>query len=162
MFLRGVPASRRTSYRSRRRLVVRHAPRSGLQTQRHMTELSPRERSGDPTQASATWLRWGLRRAVDPSARVTEAQPALTGRVLLVDDEQRIVNFVRRGLEAEGLEVDTAAGGEEGLRLARSRTYDLLILDLVMPDVDGLSVLQQILERKPAQPVLVLSALSDT
>ena len=99
---------------------------------------------------------------MDPSARVSEAQPALSGRVLLVDDEQRIVNFVRRGLEAEGLEVDTAGGGAEGLRLARSRTYDLLILDLVMPDVDGLSVLQQILERKPAQPVLVLSALSDT
>jgi DNA-binding response OmpR family regulator len=82
--------------------------------------------------------------------------------VLLVDDEQRIVNFVRRGLEAEGLEVDPAGGGEEGLRLALSRSYDLVILDLVMPDMDGLSVLQQILERKPSQPVLVLSALSDT
>jgi len=82
--------------------------------------------------------------------------------VLLVDDEQRIVNFVRRGLEAEGLEVDPAGGGEEGLQLALSRSYDLVILDLVMPDVDGLSVLQQILERKPTQSVLVLSALSDT
>ena len=58
---------------------------------------------------------------MDPSARVSEAQSALSGRVLLVDDEQRIVNFVRRGLEAEGLEVDTAGGGEEGLRLATSR-----------------------------------------
>jgi two-component system copper resistance phosphate regulon response regulator CusR len=103
-----------------------------------------------------------LREAMDPSARVTGVEPALAGRVLLVDDEQRIVNFVRRGLEAEGLEVDTAGGGEEGLRLARSRGYDLVILDLVMPDIDGLSVLQQILERKPSQPVLVLSALSDT
>jgi len=50
-----------------------------------------------------------------------------------VDDEQRIVNFVRRGLEAEGLEVDAAGGGEEGLQLALSRSYDLVILDLVMP-----------------------------
>jgi DNA-binding response OmpR family regulator len=99
---------------------------------------------------------------VNPSARVTGVEPALAGRVLLVDDEQRIVNFVRRGLEAEGLEVDPAGGGEEGLRLALSRSYDLVILDLVMPDMDGLSVLQQILERKPSQPVLVLSALSDT
>src|SRR2546429_2074621 len=46
--------------------------------------------------------------------------------------------------------------------LPEKKNYDLLILDLVMPDVDGLSVLQQILERKPSQPVLVLSALSDT
>jgi two-component system copper resistance phosphate regulon response regulator CusR len=99
---------------------------------------------------------------VDPSARGTGVEPALAGRVLLVDDEQRIVNFVRRGLEAEGLEVDAAGGGEEGLQLALSRSYDLVILDLVMPDVDGLSVLQQIVERKPSQPVLVLSALSDT
>src|SRR2546430_9335028 len=100
--------------------------------------------------------------SVDPSARGTGVEPALAGRVLLVDDEQRIVNFVRRGLEAEGLEVDAAGGGEEGLQLALSRSYDLVILDLVMPDVDGLSVLHQIVERKPSQPVLVLSALSDT
>ena len=99
---------------------------------------------------------------MDPSARASGVEPALAGRVLLVDDEQRIVNFVRRGLEAEGLEVDPAGGGEEGLQLALSRSYDLVILDLVMPDVDGLSVLQQILERKPSQSVLVLSALSDT
>ena len=99
---------------------------------------------------------------MDPSARGTGVEPALAGRVLLVDDEQRIVNFVRRGLEAEGLEVDAAGGGEEGLQLALSRSYDLVILDLVMPDVDGLSVLHQIVERKPSQPVLVLSALSDT
>ncbi len=97
-----------------------------------------------------------------PTARVSGVEPALAGRVLLVDDEQRIVNFVRRGLEAEGLEVDPAGGGEEGLQLALSRSYDLVILDLVMPDIDGLSVLQQILERKPSQAVLVLSALSDT
>src|SRR5947207_15913278 len=78
------------------------------------------------------------------------------------DVEQLIVNVDRRGLEAEGLEVDAAGGGEEGLQLALSRSYDLVILDLVMPDVDGLSVLHQIVERKPSQPVLVLSALSDT
>jgi two-component system copper resistance phosphate regulon response regulator CusR len=114
-------------------------------------------------KGGATWLRWGPEGGpVDPSARGTGVEPALAGRVLLVDDEQRIVNFVRRGLEAEGLEVDAAGGGEEGLQLALSRSYDLVILDLVMPDVDGLSVLHQIVERKPSQPVLVLSALSDT
>src|SRR5574342_590805 len=67
------------------------------------------------------------------------------GRVLLIDDEQRILNFVRRGLEAEGLSVDAASDGEEGLRLALSRLYDLIILDLVMPGIEGQEVLERIL-----------------
>jgi DNA-binding response OmpR family regulator len=90
------------------------------------------------------------------------ADAALSGRVLIVDDEQRIVNFVRRGLEAEGLEVDPAPDGEEGLRLALARSYDLVILDLVMPGLDGLTVLHRLLQNKPSQPVLVLSARDDT
>jgi two-component system, OmpR family, response regulator len=87
---------------------------------------------------------------------------ALSGRVLIVDDEQRIVNFVRRGLEAEGLEVDPAFDGEEGLRLALTRAYDLVILDLVMPGLDGQSVLRSLVRSKPSQPVLILSARDDT
>jgi two-component system copper resistance phosphate regulon response regulator CusR len=83
-------------------------------------------------------------------------------RILLIDDEQRILDFLRRGLEAEGMAVDTAADGREGLRLGLSRPYDLVILDLVMPDVDGHEVLRRVLERTPTQPVLVLSALNDT
>jgi len=96
------------------------------------------------------------------SARSIATEPDLVGRVLLVDDEERIVNFVRRGLEAEGLEVDPAADGEEGLRLALSRSYDLVILDLVMPGIDGLTVLRALLQAKPSQAVLVLSARDDT
>jgi len=99
---------------------------------------------------------------VDTSINAIVPEPALTGRVLLVDDEQRIVNFVRRGLEAEGLRVDPAPDGEEGLRLALSGSYDLVILDLVMPGMDGLSVLRRIMEAKPSQPVLILSARDDT
>ncbi len=83
-------------------------------------------------------------------------------RILLIDDEQRILNFVRRGLEAEGMSVDTAADGRRGLRLALERSYDLVILDLVMPDLDGHEVLRRVLEAEPSQPVLVLSALNDT
>lgn len=83
------------------------------------------------------------------------------GRILLIDDEQRILNFVRRGLQAEGMTVDSARDGKEGLRLALSRSYDLIILDLVMPGLDGRTVLQRILEHKPAQAVLILSALGD-
>jgi DNA-binding response OmpR family regulator len=83
-------------------------------------------------------------------------------RILLIDDEQRILDFVRRGLEAEGMAVDTAAGGRDGLKLGLSRPYDLVILDLIMPDVDGHEVLRRLLEHRPTQPVLVLSALNDT
>jgi two-component system, OmpR family, response regulator len=96
------------------------------------------------------------------SARPVVTEPDLIGRVLLIDDEERIVNFVRRGLEAEGLEVDPASGGQEGLRLAIGRTYDLVILDLVMPGIDGLTVLRTLLQAKPSQAVLVLSARDDT
>jgi len=96
------------------------------------------------------------------SARPIATEPDLVGRVLLVDDEERIVNFLRRGLEAEGLEVDPALSGAEGLRLAIGRTYDLVILDLVMPGIDGLTVLRRLLQAKPSQAVLVLSARDDT
>ncbi len=91
---------------------------------------------------------------------VPEAAP--TGRVLLIDDEPRILNFVRRGLEAEGLDVDATLDGQEGLDLALTRSYDLVILDLVMPGLDGHAVLRRVVEQKPSQPVLILSALNDT
>jgi DNA-binding response OmpR family regulator len=83
-------------------------------------------------------------------------------RLLLIDDEQRILNFISRALGAEGIEVDAAPDGEEGLRLALSHPYDLVILDLVMPGMDGETVLRSLLRRKPSQPVLILSALNDT
>jgi DNA-binding response OmpR family regulator len=89
-------------------------------------------------------------------------QNASVGRILLVDDEPRILDFVRRGLQAEGFSVDVASLGEEGLRMAVSRPYDLVILDLVMPGLDGTGILRKLLARKPSQAVLILSALSDT
>jgi DNA-binding response OmpR family regulator len=96
------------------------------------------------------------------AAQRSEAEPAPAGRILVIDDEQRILNFVRRGLEAEGMAVDPVRDGAEGLHLALTRPYDLVVLDLVMPGLDGHVVLRRILERKPSQPVLVLSALNDT
>jgi DNA-binding response OmpR family regulator len=84
------------------------------------------------------------------------------GRLLVIDDEQRILDFVRRGLQAEGMAVDTASDGEQGLHLVLSRPYDLVILDLVMPGMDGSTVLRHILRQKPSQAVLILSALNDT
>ncbi len=88
--------------------------------------------------------------------------PGVADRILLVDDEPRILDFIRRGLTAEGFSVDVATEGEEGLRLALSQPYDLVILDLVMPGLDGAGILRKLLVTKPSQSVLILSALSDT
>jgi len=96
------------------------------------------------------------------TGRTATMTPRLSGRILVIDDEARIVQFVRRSLEAEGLEVDPARDGEEGVRLCATHAYDLVILDLVMPGLDGLSVLRKILEIEPSQQVLILSARDDT
>jgi len=82
-------------------------------------------------------------------------------RILVVDDESRILDFVSRGLQREGFVVDVAADGKTGLERALRESYDLVILDLLLPGLDGVSVLRGVLARKPDQPVLVLSALSD-
>jgi DNA-binding response OmpR family regulator len=82
-------------------------------------------------------------------------------RVLVVDDESRITDFVSRGLRREGFSVDVAADGRAGLEQALGQTYDLVILDLLMPGLDGVSLLRGLLAHKPDQAVIVLSALSD-
>jgi two-component system, OmpR family, response regulator len=82
-------------------------------------------------------------------------------RVLVVDDEARIVSFVSRTLSAEGFQVDGAMDGARGLELARTGDYELVVLDLLLPKVDGVSLLQELMEARPSQRVLVLSALSD-
>lgn len=82
-------------------------------------------------------------------------------RLLVVDDEPRIVSFVSRALAAEGFGVDSAHDGVRALELVRARPYELVILDLLLPGLDGVSVLRGIMESRPEQRVLVLSALSD-
>jgi DNA-binding response OmpR family regulator len=82
-------------------------------------------------------------------------------RVLVVDDEPRIVSFVSRALTAEGFQVDSANDGIRALDLARTGSYELVVLDLLLPHLDGMSVLQGLMESRPDQRVLVLSALSD-
>jgi DNA-binding response OmpR family regulator len=91
----------------------------------------------------------------------TQAKAHPLRRILVVDDESRILDFVSRGLEREGFSVDLAADGKTGLEQALSRSYDLVILDLLLPGLDGVSVLRGIVSNKPDQPVMVLSALSD-
>jgi two-component system, OmpR family, response regulator len=78
--------------------------------------------------------------------------------VLLVEDDERIIEFVRRGLQSEGCQVDVARRGLDGLRLARSGAH-VIILDLLLPDVDGREVCRRLRESGVATPILMLTAL---
>jgi DNA-binding response OmpR family regulator len=82
-------------------------------------------------------------------------------RILLVEDEPRIGDFICRALADIGCRTDTAQDGPAGLRLAAGGEYDLVILDLIMPDMDGRTVLARLVRDRPGQPVLVLSCLDD-
>jgi len=79
-------------------------------------------------------------------------------RILVVEDEKRIADFLSRGLESAGYAVDHAPEGQTALDLVHHTEYDLIILDLGLPDIDGLQVLQKIRNRKSSPPVLILSA----
>jgi DNA-binding response OmpR family regulator len=96
-----------------------------------------------------------------PAAAPETTELSAVGRILLIDDERRILDFVSRALRLEGLEVDTADDGARGLELALSGRYDVVVLDLLMPGIDGTAVLRRIMERRPDQPIIVLSALGD-
>ncbi|MEJ7606407.1 MAG: response regulator transcription factor, partial [Bryobacteraceae bacterium] len=75
-----------------------------------------------------------------------------------VEDERRIADFLQRGLESAGYAVDLAGDGQTAIDLVHGTDYDLLILDMMLPDMDGLMVLEKIRNRKASPPVLILSA----
>jgi len=79
-------------------------------------------------------------------------------RILVVEDEKKVASFIKRGLEEENYEVETASDGEEGLAMAIERKYDMIILDWMLPKRDGMSLLKELRERKAATPVLMLTA----
>lgn len=81
--------------------------------------------------------------------------------ILLIEDEPRIRAFITRGLGAEGFTVDETDDGRVGLDRALDEEYDLVILDLGLPSMNGLSVLEALGRRRPDMPVLILSARSD-
>ena len=86
---------------------------------------------------------------------------AAAWRSLVVDDDQRVRGLVTRALAIEGIEVDHAGDGEEGLRLALSGSFHVILLDLQLPKLDGISVLGHLLRAIPDQAVIVFSCLSD-
>jgi two-component system copper resistance phosphate regulon response regulator CusR len=79
-------------------------------------------------------------------------------RILVVEDEKRIADFLSRGLESGGYTVDVAGDGTTALEMVHATEYDLIILDLGLPDMDGMAVLKKIRTRKTSPPVLILSA----
>jgi heavy metal response regulator len=79
-------------------------------------------------------------------------------RVLVVEDEKRIADFLSRGLQSAGYTVDVANTGTQAVDLVHTNEFDLVVLDLGLPDMDGLQVLQKIKNRKTIPPVLILSA----
>jgi DNA-binding response OmpR family regulator len=83
-------------------------------------------------------------------------------RVLIVEDEPRLAENIARSLrESAGYAVDVAADGQEGLFLAESNTYDVLLLDLMLPQMDGMQLLTRIRQAGQLTPVLVLTARDD-
>jgi two-component system, OmpR family, response regulator len=89
------------------------------------------------------------------------AQHTSDPRILVVDDEQAIRDLIGRALADAGYEADITADGVAGLQLAGARDYGLVVLDLVMPDMDGRAFLQRLRAVRPAPPVLVLSCIDD-
>ena len=78
-------------------------------------------------------------------------------RLLVVEDEKKVARFIKKGLEEEGYAVDIAPDGEEGLAMALDRVHDLIILDVHLPKMDGLAILQELRKKKVTTPVLLLT-----
>jgi len=79
-------------------------------------------------------------------------------RILVVEDEKKTASFVRKALQAEGFAVDVCPNGDDALAAARATPFDGIVLDIMLPGRDGLSVLRLLRERKNSTPVLLLSA----
>ena len=78
--------------------------------------------------------------------------------VLIVEDEPKVARFIQRGLKAEGMHADIAETGDEGLNLATARDYTVITIDLLLPGIDGLSLIARLRERSITAPILVLTA----
>lgn len=78
-------------------------------------------------------------------------------RILVIEDEKKLANFIKKGLEEEGYAVDVASDGEEGFVMAMDRVHDLILLDIQLPRMDGLRLLNELRKEKIQTPVLLLT-----
>lgn len=83
-------------------------------------------------------------------------------KILVVEDEKKVAAFIKRGLEDEGYQVETAHDGAEGFRLARENSYNLIVLDVMLPKKDGLTVVKELRQSGKLTPVLMLTARDTT
>ncbi|MFQ5848506.1 MAG: response regulator transcription factor, partial [Candidatus Methylomirabilales bacterium] len=81
-------------------------------------------------------------------------------KVLLVEDDARTASFIMRGLKQAGFAVDHASDGEDGLHLGSTEGYDAAIVDIMLPKMDGLTLIDELRQRKLSTPIIVLSAKS--
>jgi two-component system OmpR family response regulator len=79
-------------------------------------------------------------------------------RILLIEDDEKIASFIVKGLKAAGYAVDHAVDGEEGLHLALAAPYDAAIVDIMLPKLDGLALIERLRKQKVNTPVIILSA----
>jgi two-component system, OmpR family, copper resistance phosphate regulon response regulator CusR len=83
-------------------------------------------------------------------------------RILVIEDEQAVVSFIKEGLEEQSFEVDVAYDGHIGERLALSRDYNVILLDIVIPGINGFDLCKIIKTQKPQTPVMMLTTLATT
>lgn len=78
-------------------------------------------------------------------------------RILIVEDEKKVASFIKKGMEEEYFTADVAYDGKEGLKMATSEDYDAIIMDIMLPFIDGISLLKEIRKREIITPVLMLT-----
>jgi DNA-binding response OmpR family regulator len=96
-----------------------------------------------------------------PDLAEPAADSALAPSILLVEDEPGIVDFLKRGLQAEGFVVEAALDGVDGEQRALRESFDMVVLDLMLPGAGGMEVLAKLRDAKPDLPVIVLTARSE-
>jgi DNA-binding response OmpR family regulator len=102
-----------------------------------------------------------MQRSTEAQPQTTPPRAAMRPSILVVEDEPGIVDFVRRGLEAEGFEVQAERDGAAGERRALRESFDAVVLDLMLPGMGGMEVLASLRASKPNLPVIVLTAMGE-